>query len=73
MLEQRGALDALQELAASPLVAANPAPFEAFFAEGEALLSHATSVEIVQARLPALLLPAAPHLRVFDPELRLAL
>eukprot|EP00873_Tetraselmis_striata_P005482 jgi/Tetstr1/425746/TSEL_016166.t1 len=73
VLEQRGALDALQELAASPLVAANPAPFEAFFAEGEALLSHATSVEVVQSRLPALLLPAAPHLRVFDPELRLAL
>jgi hypothetical protein len=73
VLAQRGTLDELLELQATPMVAADPTPFEAFFQNSEALLSQSTSVERVQGLLPRLLFPSDPHLCVFDSEMRLML
>ena len=55
-MEARSELDALQELAACPLLAVNPAPFESFMAEMPRLLDAATAPATFQLALGQLLL-----------------
>ena len=62
VLEAREELDSLEELAACPLVAANPRHYAAFFREAPCLLAPGTGLAAFQARLQELLLPEYPHL-----------
>lgn len=63
-------LESLEELAASPLIAGNPAPYLAFFRAAPALLAPPTQLPAFQTRLLQLLslLPDNQHLLAFCAE-----
>lgn len=65
VLDTREELDSLEELAASPLIACNPAPYLAFFHAAPSLLAPGTTLAAFQRLLLELLLPDEHHLLAF--------
>lgn len=63
VLEARSELDSLEALAACPLLQLHPARFQPFLQDAPQLLSAATSVQQLHARLQQLLFPGEPQLR----------